>query len=444
MITAADFTRFAGPQAQAHNVQDHADEPAADAADEAVPHVVVHVRRGLPASMRTALEAGGRGGLVLGTSLALGFGVKALVQGGLGMVDRQHREVTIAASSVGVGLSFLGIAPGVDAAVQGLQGLAGGEFSARTVRTLQLAGKAGALAACLAPAVEALWGEDELGRTLGTVVLVNNAAQVLNALAVEYLTGPVLGRGWMATTLRDARGQALQPGTAAFARQMTGSGALPRLLALALPSVLLHAGLAAGGNALMAPLAHAMGGPAAEELRFGQSSFGEHVIANGSVGLLVAAVETLRYFGTTLLQEGAHRLWGARLEPGAPAREPAPPAQQAAGNRLGLSEDACLRLFIYASFLNLTVAALVTGPQSSFVRWLTDDAQADSRLAVAQWLSLAANLMIATGDALVPMAAHHRQYRPARVEEIAGDEEIPAGPVGPVTRHAVHDEPGAD
>ena len=67
MITAADFTRFAGPQvqAQAHHVQNHADEPAAGDA----PHVVIHVPRGLPA-MRTALEADEGGGRVLGTSLA--------------------------------------------------------------------------------------------------------------------------------------------------------------------------------------------------------------------------------------------------------------------------------------------------------------------------------------------------------------------------------------
>lgn len=398
-----------------------------------------------PSSLVTAFHAGRRGGWVVGRSVAVGYTAKALVQGGLGMLDGHSRKASLAVGTLVAGVSFVGVIPGVEVAVQGLQGLSGRTFSKEAVRTLQGLCLAGAVAAIAAPVLEALASQDEGVATRGAELLANNAAQAIAAVVIECMSGPVLGHGWMPTRRVDAQGQVLSPGTVAWRAQMTGTAAWRRWAALSLPAAAVHLAAAHGGNQAMVPLARLLGAPGPGALRFGQDSYWEHVASYWAVALMVAAVEAVRYWSCVMLQAGVHAYgWQTRTEPLPPADPPAAqdvPAQgllDRAARAVG--EDGRLRMFLYGSFLDLTVAALMTGPDSALVRWLSNDSDdVETRLRWSMGLSLLANLMIASADALAPMAAHHRS-RAARIEEIADEEGFPAWPVGPVTRHAVHDE----
>lgn len=410
-------------------------------------------------SVCTAARTGLRNGLLIGTALAGSFAIKAGVLAGLGEVQRHHPD-----AFEGLALAGLSVATGVGAwlggrvLAQAVQALSGVTFPERATRALQVTATAGALAANLAPALLALDNRDSAA--LGTALLANNAAHMVFTLSADFLVHLTLHLGGRFTDLVDAAGHAVLPGTPEFQRHFLGEGSAGRLAALVLPALLVHALSIHAANQGIAPLAHALDGPAPADSRFGQDGPTDTFTANFAVGLMVAAVEVMRRLGTDVAQATYHAMrgMGVRLPAASvPAAVTVPPAASAglsdrvAGAARGLGhgmceglravgqaaghfrfhEEAQLRFLGYSTFLNLTVGALITGPNAAPVRWTTHDA--GRRVQVASALSIVANTGLVLTDVLNLLARHQRTYRPAPRDGAATVELVvdPAPGAGP-------------
>ncbi|HSW17428.1 MAG TPA: hypothetical protein VLJ86_09390 [Ramlibacter sp.] len=384
--------------------------------------VVARPGSALALNARVALKSGA----IIGASLFIAGMCKSATMAGLGELHKANPSAALGVNVGMVGLSSVMIVPGVRAFVRALEPVTG-KLPDATVHALTLVGWAGAMAAALMPGYMASRSKDS--DFLVPFILANSAAQVVMSLAAEAMAGPVLGAHWPRVHMAKADGTKLLPGTPAYADHIFKDDGFKKVAALTLPSFLAHAGLAAGASHMVDPLSRLLCGAAPAEVPFGSDPY-KQFMSTLAVMTSVAVVEACRMSFIVGSQAFAHSFWDVSTREDAPA--PRVQASQlpmavgacaslckavssicSAAARIVRDDDARLRMFIFSTFLNLTVAALVIGPTTDVVKGLSTSDDDDQLKLTAFLLSLFANAMLGVGDAAVPLA------RRARVEEIS-------------------------